>query len=200
MAIRSLSTASISTGSKRSKFWDQSTVIASGSYEWIASAYGTGSNTVLSLSSIPSTYKHLQIRANLTTNGLGGTNAFGGWFTFNNNTSGYSDHSMYGQGSNPPQSYNVTSRANMGLVTYSTNTSYTATNIVDILDYANTSKVKMAKALQGIDNNSNGICNYGTGLWDNTSAITSIQVYLNSGFGTHYFTTNASVHLYGIKG
>lgn len=174
---------------------------SAGSYEWIGSAYGTGSNTVLSLSSIPSTYKHLQLRANLTTSGLGGTNAFGGWFTFNSDTTNsYADHSMYGQGTNPPQSYNVINRANMGLVTYSTNTSYTATNIVDILEYTNTSKVKVAKALQGIDNNSNGICNYGTGIWNKQDTITSIQVYLNGGFGTHYFTTNASVHLYGIKG
>jgi hypothetical protein len=177
--------------------------VQAGSYEWIASATGTGSNQVLNFSSIPSTYKHLQIRANLTTSGLGGSSQYGGWITFNGDTtSSYGDHSMYGTGSNPMVAYNVVPRANMGLITYSTNNGITSTNILDILEYSNTNKAKTVKSLQTSDMYSfgGGIVNYGTGMWNNTTTVSSISLFLNAGFGAHYFTTNATAHLYGIKG
>jgi hypothetical protein len=77
MGIRSLSAASISTGAKRSKFWDQSAVIVlppAPVYDSISSYLATGTVSDITLGSIPSTYRHLQIRV------MGFSNNFGSIF------------------------------------------------------------------------------------------------------------------------
>lgn len=170
------------------------------SYESIATVTGTGSNQVLTFSSIPSTYTHLQIRANLMTNGLGGFTSYGGWIVLNSDTaSNYADHTVYGDGS-AAAAYNVVPRANMGIIAYTTNPSSSTGSVVDLLDYTNTNKFKTLRSLYGGDSNGSGYVALSSGLWRSTSAVTSISLYLNAGFGTHYFTTNATVSLYGIKG
>jgi hypothetical protein len=201
MGIRSLRTASISTGVKRSKVWDQSAVVLTGAFEPIATAFGTGSNQVFTFSSIPQGYKHLQIRASLVTSGLGGTpTQYGGWVTVNGDTgSNYTDHTVYGDGASAA-AYSSVPRANTGIINYSTNGTYSASNIVDLLEYSSTNRFKTFRSFLGGDSNGNGFIALSSGLWRNTSAITSISLHLNAGFGGHNFTTDARVSLYGIKG
>lgn len=201
MAISRFKTSTLAQGlPKYTELWDQSTVISSAAYESIATVTGTGSNQVLTFNSIPGTYKHLQIRANLTTSGLGGSSTYGGWVTFNGDTgTNYSDHSVYADGSGNA-SYSVLNRASMGIITYTTNSTYHASNIIDILDYTDTNKYTTAKSISGSDFNGSGFVTLQGGNWRNTNAVTSVSLYLNAGFGAHYFTTNCSATLYGIKG
>jgi hypothetical protein len=70
-------------------------------------------------------------------------------------------------------------------------------SIVDILDYANTNKYKTFRSLAGQDqNSSSGRIVFVSGLWQSTSAITTLDLNLESGLWNQY----SSVALYGIKG
>jgi len=88
MAIRSFKTSSISTGTKRSKFWDQSaTIEVPGNYYSIASyTVPSDTNSVVEFTSINQTYKDLVliVRAGATYGGSGGGS--GGKLYFNNDT------------------------------------------------------------------------------------------------------------------
>jgi len=67
---------------------------AAGDYESIATASGTGSNDEITFSSIPSTYKHLQIRGLANASGTNALMAV----RLNGNTSGYARHYLLGNG------------------------------------------------------------------------------------------------------
>jgi hypothetical protein len=71
-------------------------------------------------------------------------------------------------------------------------------SIVDILDYANTSKYKTIRVLAGADVNNQTGTTFGlsSGSWRSTSAVTSITIG-TSGFNFAQYTQFA---LYGIKG
>ena len=174
---------------------------AVGDFESIATINGTGSTQTLTFTNIPNTYAHLQIRMSLVTSGSFQQNAvYGGWLTFNNDTgTNYSDHYLYGDGATLYSGATV-NRANMGIIIYGAGPTYPGVNIVDILDYADTNKYKTARSLGGGDTNGAGYSNFSSGLWRNTSAVSTITIHLNGGFGSHNFTTNATAALYGIKG
>jgi hypothetical protein len=69
--------------------------------------------------------------------------------------------------------------------------------ICDILDYKNTNKYKVIRSLMGHDINGSGRLNIYSGLWKSTSAITSIDLTVESGSNFKQYTQFA---LYGIKG
>jgi hypothetical protein len=68
--------------------------------------------------------------------------------------------------------------------------------VIDILDYTNVNKNKVMRSLCGTDNNGSGYVLLRSGLWMNTSAITSVTIFPNSGA----ITANGTFALYGIKG
>jgi hypothetical protein len=70
--------------------------------------------------------------------------------------------------------------------------------IVDIHDYAATTKNKTVRNISGVDTNntSDGLIYLSSGLWQSTSAVSSIDVF----FSGENFTTSTVVSLYGIKG
>jgi hypothetical protein len=69
-------------------------------------------------------------------------------------------------------------------------------SVVDILDYANTSKNKTTRALAGQERNSTGVVNFWSSLWMSTSAINSITIVPDSST----FRAGSKFALYGIKG
>jgi hypothetical protein len=169
--------------------------VYSNSYESIATGVGTGSNDEITFSSIPSTYTHLQIR------GI----AKAGTFTavtnlrFNGDSSSvYTRHRLLGDGSTASATgFTGQSQssflANSGLPSA---TNVYAAYIIDILDYANTNKNKTIRVLCGQDSNGSGNIDLSSGLWLNTSAVTSVTVRINGGS----FNTPTQFALYGIKG
>jgi hypothetical protein len=167
---------------------------AGGSYESIATATGTGSSGTITFSGIPSTYKHLQIRM-IANDGAENNISL----RFNSSTSGYSNHTLTGDGSSALASGSAgTNRmSNVGWTSPTTNAM--SGTIVDIIDYASTTKNKTVRSFVGRDNNSGNTDSFVrlmSGLWENTSAVTSIEL-LDAGGS---FTTNSVFSLYGIKG
>jgi hypothetical protein len=203
LAITRARTSSVAQGpSTNRNLLAGNPVILGGSYESIATANGTGSSGTITFSSIPSTYKHLQIRLLV----LGTTTTSDSGYSlrarFNSDTgSNYNRHELYGQGDGGPAgSYGpATSQTYMNVGAYST---YVVGNpigasVIDILDYANTNKNKTVRALLGTDVNAASANNIGlySGLWRSTAAITSITLFASSS----NFTTTSSFALYGIK-
>ena len=168
------------------------------SYDSIATASGTGSSATISFTSIPATYTHLQIRGiwNTTT----GSPFWAYYVKLNSDTTAanYRSHVLDGSGS-AASSYTSTTYA--GALIPSTGAGSTASTtmspmVMDILDYANTSKNKVTRTLNGVDLNGSGYINFASGLWMNTAAITQIDIV--SASGNH--STLTQFALYGIKG
>ena len=163
------------------------------SYESIATVNGTGSAATLSLTSIPSTYQHLQIRGTVLTTAGGA----GLVMNFNSDSSSnYASHRLFGNGTSAVTGAQ-TSLTYLQYFGFSQATSSTnPTNfVIDILDYASTSKYKTVRILLGHDANGSGEIGLYSGLWMSTSALNRID------FGSgQYYTTTTSFALYGIKG
>jgi hypothetical protein len=172
------------------------------SYESIATATGTGSSGTITFSSIPATYASLQLRF-LSRNSATGTGSGDVLLRFNSDTgSNYAYHSLTGNGSVASASGSAT-QTSIRLDNASTNNGETAgimtVGIIDIHDYASTTKYKTAREFQGNDNNGNStaILKLYSGLWMSTSAISTITLTLNL---ANNFTTASTFALYGIKG
>jgi len=168
------------------------------SYESIATVTAAGGETSFTFSSIPSTYKSLQIRGIVRN-----TNASTGWTGLkvqpNNATSTYADHRLSGNGTTVSAS-NGPGRA-YGLVDNTVprdgNTaSVFGAAIIDVIDYASTSKAKTFRNLTGVDINGTGIVNLTSFLWTDTTAISSIVLSPE----TDAFKAGTTFALYGIKG
>jgi len=170
------------------------------SYESIATATGNGSATTLTFSSIPSTYKHLQIRG--ISRRASGTGLADIAITINADSgSNYAMHDLQGNGSTAAaQGY--ASQSSIFWWNMLPSATYTASTygagIADIHDYASTTKNKTLRLISGFDSNAGSTANrvnLSSGLWMNTAAITSIT--LTSG---NAFDTSSVFSLYGIKG
>ncbi len=173
------------------------------SYESIATAtVGSGGTSSVSFSSIPSTYKHLQIRWAISTNRA--TFSLDNlYITINDDTgANYSWHALQGNGASASADGQANSSYALGNVLSSSAASNVFTaGVLDILDYGNTSKNKTLRTLNGFDVNGE-ISGYGgfvqltSGNWRNTNAITKIT--FNKQFGSN-FIEHSKFALYGIK-
>ena len=158
---------------------------------------GSGGAPEVEFTSIPSTYTHLQIRAIVRSNRNTGDTLN---VRFNSDTSSsYARHGLYGNGSSTG-AVGGTSETQMqewdNIADNSMTANVFAGGIMDILDYANTNKYKTVRSLQGTDVNGSGHIYLASGLWANTSAITSIKFYVAYGTGVMQYTQFA---LYGVK-
>jgi hypothetical protein len=170
------------------------------SYESIASATGTGSSGTITFSSIPSTYKHLQIRGLArSTEAAGTSNLYIKSFNSDAGTN-YAHHRLTGNGSIVTANGQATqSDIILGQVpAASSSANLACVFIIDILDYASTSKYKTIRAFAGQDTNNafNGQVGLYSGLWQSTSALTALSLSLDGGS----FNTISTFALYGIKG
>lgn len=176
------------------------------SFVSIATAVGTGSSGSITFSSIPQTYKHLQIRyIAKTTFGPGFAAYYAMSLNFNGDSgSNYSAHRLVNEGSSV-LAYGQTNQTSIPNLAYMTPSPTFLNNvmgagIIDITDYQSTTKNKTVRAFSGVASNSNtvdetGGVNLSSGLWRNTDAITSITInpFQN-------FTTTSVFSLYGITG
>jgi hypothetical protein len=145
----------------------------------------------ISFTNIPADYTHLQIRANCLTTGQ---ETLMMYYNADSTGANYRDHQA---GSNQSS---VFSFSNAGVNTYGAgiglvSQTYGALNIIDILDYANTSKNKVARSLWGADRNNSGSTGIFSNLWMSQVAINSITLSVT----TYPFQANSSFALYGIK-
>lgn len=175
------------------------------SYESISTVTLSGAASSITFSSIPSTYKHLQIRGvGQTSRGTYGNDQMtmrvgNGSVDSGNN---YSHHMLSGDGSNA----SATGTANNNIIDLSYKLGTTTSGafgafIIDILDYADTNKYKTVRNLAGVDINGlisgyGGEIELSSGSWRSFSAINTITLYPNFANFTQY----TKFALYGIKG
>ena len=174
--------------------------LVTNSYESIATTTVTSNVASITFSSIPATYTHLQLRI----------------FTFidtsnptlimnvNGDTgSNYTFHRILGFNGSASSAGSSSARTSYALG-FCGAPSYASTGIIDFVDYANTNKYKTARSLIGSNANGNfpgstqeGYVSLWSGVWMNTSAISSIVIAPEGG-GVN-FTQYSSFALYGIK-
>ena len=165
------------------------------SYESIASITPSGVNTI-TFSSIPGTYKSLQIRG-LCTDGQQNTLTM----QLNGATTNYYSHSLEANGSAVAASNTTGSSIQIAGRTYglSYSASFLAGVIIDIHDYASTTKNKTIRGFSGFDANgaagAPGEIGLNSGGWFSTTAVTSITLTM----GANY-SSGSTFALYGIKG
>ncbi len=174
-----------------------------GDYESIQThVVGAGGQASVTFTSIPSTYKHLQIRGIWKDNRP--------TFTYDNvviqyngdtSTTTYAAHQAEGSGSGTPAAAAFTSSSGTGIAYPQTipNNSVASTFgafVIDVLDYANTNKYKTNLVLSGFDTNGAGRVSVASGLWMNTNAITSITLAGFNGSWSQY----SHFALYGSRG
>jgi hypothetical protein len=162
------------------------------SYSSIATqTVGSGGASSITFSSIPSTYTHLQLRYNT----FGTINLAA---QFNGDTAAhYGMHYLDGSGSAATAGVYGPSYSSAYLCLNGNSSATTGiAGVTDVLDYTSTSKNKTFRTLVGIDLNGSGGIELNSGLWTNTSAITSMTILPDGGNPFKQYTTFA---LYGIK-
>ena len=170
-----------------------SRLVSTNSYESIATTtVGSGGQATISFTSIPSTYKHLQIRQMNLTNSAASSLRL----QFNSDTgNNYSWHYLSGDGSTATAG--AATSLNYGYVGYTGGIANSSVGIVDILDYQNTNKNTTIRSLFGYEvNGGPGYINMFSSAWYNTAAVTRIDLYTASTSFNEY----SSFALYGIKG
>ena len=169
------------------------TALAGGAYESIATVtVGSGGAANVEFTSIPSTYKHLQIRglARIATGGSSGIIQFNSDTT----TTNYYHHGIEGLGSGTPGAF--ASNQFPFIISIPSTANTFAVTVTDILDYANTNKYKTLRIINGQDKSGSGELYLVSGLWKNTNAVTQILIKPN----TSSFSQYTQFALYGIKG
>ena len=189
-------------GNSIAGFLGTGVAVSASSYESIATYTASGGETAFTFSSIPATYSSLQIRAIArdTPNVSGVT---GYRLTFNGDTAtNYATHYLQGDGTSAT-AVGIASTTRIiiqggevrGATTHPT---IYGASIIDILDYASTTKTKTTKAFAGGDVNgvAAGIIALNSGLWNSTAAVTSLTITAAS----TSFAASSTFALYGIKG
>ena len=168
-------------------------------YESIATFNLSSSQATISFTSIPSTYSHLQIR--MITRDNAAQSGSQSQMQMNGDTStNYNWHAVQGNGSSASvgagsgsttyiYGFDRTSAANDGASIF-------GADVIDILDYSNTSKYKTIRSIGGYDANGSGMVKFASGLFRSTSAVNRIDISLQSGGS---YVQYSSFALYGIK-
>jgi len=191
--VSALLSGSLSTPSAKQTF------IPPTSYESIATTTLSGSQATITFSSIPATFKHLQVRisAKNTRTGQDSASVF---FEINGDTNNnnYTTHYMSTSGSTPTSFGRATGNYTglSGISPSADVTSNLGPMIYDFIDYANTTKYKTIRSINGFDKNGGGSIYLSSNLWLNTNAISTIEFTVPG----YSWATYSKFALYGIKG
>lgn len=166
------------------------------SFESIATVTAAGGETSLSFSSIPSTYKAIQLRYRIMAQT---SNNISYYFRINSDSgTNYARHYLLGDGASASafgQANTATPYSAVGM----SNANYWLVGIADIIDYASTSKTKTLRYIEGNDRNSAsapvGNIALESILWNSTSAINNVSIQTNN-----TFAAGSTIALYGIRG
>jgi hypothetical protein len=168
-----------------------------GDMEHIATVtVGAGGAASMEFTSIPQTFKHLQVREVVRSSQALAVSTTE--IQFNADTgSNYARHVLYGDGA-AAAAAGQASQTKGWVGTYpgsSIAASIFGAGIIDVLDYANTSKNTTARALSGVDvNGATGYLQVCSTAWLSTAAVTSIKLIAGTGYAQH-----STAALYGIR-
>ena len=170
----------------------------------ISSIILSANTTSITFSSIPQTYTHLQLIC-MTRITRTNDDASSNQLSFNGDSgSNYAYHGVFaGANSTTPDTGSAASTSTMYIGTNASNGTAAGTYapmIIDILDYRNTNKYKVARSITGFTTNTTSTGPRGmsirSGLWLNTNAITSMTFNPN----INQYMAGSTFTLYGIKG
>jgi len=158
----------------------------------------TGGETSITFSSIPQTYLSLQIRGVARDTAGGGQGGIA--LRFNGvSTTSYSNHALQGDGASATASGSASAtyvvNGNFGMPNSTALASTFGANIIDIHDYASTTKNKTVRLFAGCDLNGTGIVGMRSGGYFATTAVTSLTIYPAS----TAFAAGSTFALYGMK-
>ena len=153
------------------------------------------STSAITFKGIPQNYRHLQIRAILRNSGAN-TEALSS-MVFNGDTSAnYSTGYLYGTGASVATAHTASTSFGYFIDGNGSGTlsNVFASGVVDIPDYAVTSKYKTARGLSGWDANGSGFNFLTSSNWRSYAPITSITITCGQG----NFAQNSHFALYGL--
>lgn len=201
MATRSFKRSNFNSSTPRySSFLAGNAFYVPPAFESIATATPSGTGTV-TFSSIPSGYASLQIRTFAKMDVYNANAAINIRIRFNGDSaSTYWSHFVRGDGSSASAGSTSNTFINVYNAIMDTNsdTSSFAASIIDIHDYASTTRNKTVRYVSGNDKN---LANtqyriaLGSGLWSSTSAVTSIELINEVG----NYGSGTVIALYGIR-
>jgi hypothetical protein len=134
---------------------------------------GAGGAANIEFTSIPQTYNHLQIRVSALSAGASWMRGYingdvGNNYSYHDVRGAASNSITVGRGASLPEMYMLLNASNT--------TTCPIVGIIDIFDYANTSKYKTVRSIGGQDGNSSGYAQASSNLWISTSAVTSFKL------------------------
>jgi hypothetical protein len=176
--------------------------VAGGDFESIATVtVGSGGASSIELTSIPSTYQHLQIRY-VARSDRAGAASDNLKIQINDDTNVnlyVRYHRLSGTGSGVSASNQLSGiSASIELPQITADTAVAnafGVAVVDILDYASTSKFKVLRSFGGNDRNGGGSADLMSGLWMQTSAVSKLVI--NAAANT--ILQHSVFALYGVK-
>lgn len=159
---------------------------------------GAGGASSITFSNIPQTYQHLQVRMISRANFNFGA-GLSIYMRMNGvSSSSYAWHRLGGDGATTFAS-GTASTTQISMQGTTTDTAFGSSifgaAVIDVLDYAASSKTRVARALAGFDvNGAGGRVNLFSGFYNSTDAVSSITLFSDGNWMQH--TTAA---LYGVK-
>ena len=168
--------------------------------ETIATTYLEADAATVTFSSIPATYEHLQLRMNVRTLRTSSLETTG--MRLNGDTaSNYATHRIYGQtvslgAGGEVATTRLYATGQMPTSVQPPRTLYGA-GLVDILDYTNTNKNTTILFQSGETTSNYPYMTFGSGLWEDTSAVSTILLYPAN--GSAGFVRGSVFTLYGLK-
>lgn len=161
---------------------------------------GSGGASTIGFSSIPSTYTDLVVRLSLRTNATNGYFIEQIYMQFNNDTTmgRYSFRNLSSDGSTPTS--DATSSGDKFYVDFApcaTATSNTFSNSeIYIPNYAGSNQKSVSTNRTGENNNTQSYMGFQASLYNQTTAISSIQITPNQG---NNYVQYSTAYLYGIS-
>ncbi len=173
---------------------------AAGAYDLIETVIPSGTTGTVTFSSIPQTYKHLQLRMSVRHDEVSSAVLEDCLIRFNGvSTNTYASHLLSGTGSTPTSTAFTTRASMLGIK--STSPSAVAnihTGVVlDILNYTSDTN-KTIRGINGVTAAVNDITLF-SGVYLDTPAVTSISI-LSPNTTTKPFRFSSRFSLYGIAG
>ena len=177
-------------------------ILSSGAFEPIATATLSTTTSTINFTSIASTYQHLQVRF-IARDASAGTADASITFRLGNGSAdsapNYAYHYLQGTGTVTGVADAATQPSILlpaAITEGGVTADIFAAGIIDIHDYASTSKYKTVRSFHGNDRNGSGRIILSSGLWQSTSAVDYVRI-TKTGTG---FAAGSTFALYGIKG
>jgi hypothetical protein len=181
------------------------TANVSGNMYWLASGTGNGSSNTVTINSIPTTYKHLVVRATVR-DSRSGSFADTIQMQFNNDSStNYSRIAMRGINNSTFQTFRVTNQQASGefapfelCSAGSTNSLLHSANVSEILNYSSSTMFKTIRTFGGyVASATAASSGFAGGTYASTTPITRIDFTNN---GSSSFSSDTRFDIYGLVG